>query len=478
MIACEKLASTRAQHYLENAKKLYDAGDYKNAIKECDNALTFTPSSFDALSLKGMSYYQVADYENSIVWLQSAAKQKPEDKQLKRLLIDSFMKTGKYFGAINEIELLLRDDPQNEDLIFLYYYTHIKTRIDSFVGKAQNALKQLIEQNCKDLRIYCLAAELEILKENFSEAEKLLLQHYTPEAIWQNTMLLLADAYIARKDYKKTIEIYHAIIEKAEDKKTLYKKLAEALFRNKQYTYAAEVLKTLHEQDPDDTMVRQKFIDCLIASKHYDSAEHIIDSAIQKLPDDADLIKAKISVLMEKGDLNTALKVAQTKMALYPKESLFYRELKNKIAEIYFLQGNNDEATKIIKEILKEYPTDMYARFTYCKIKLKNSTSIALIGELRQLINENPNNAEYYYYLGLAHQKRQETVMADKAFRGALEKDPGHRGALLALAEINFKAGSFNIIEKDIQNYFKIHPDDKETLRILNSMKETRPGST
>lgn len=478
--ACEKITSLRAQHYFNQAKKYYEEKNYSKAMEACDYALTFDPTLLDALTLKGMIYYQTGSYKNSLEWIRKAVTQKPDDRQLRMILIDALLKAERYEGAINQVLFLLKNSPEDPELIFLYYYAHIKSRNDTLIGKVRNELQTIIMKGCDDPRIHCLVADLEILKGDLSRAKTILLDHYTTHPVWRDTMLRLADIFCSYRDYANVVEIYNKVAEKAEDKKAVMEQLVDVLLKNRQFATAEDILRELYDRYPDDTSVQQKLIECLRATKKFDEAVAIIDSLDKKYSDDIDLKKTKIQILIEKKDLDAALTLTQSVIKEIDSDSPLYIDFKNKIAEIFFLLEKYEDSKKHIREILQIYPKDAQARFLLCKIDFQTSSSvsIALVGELRQLINENPGNADYYYYLGLVHQKRNEEVMADKAFREALEKDPGHKGALLALAEKNFKLGSYNIVDKDIQNYFKIHPDDNETLRILNNMRGMKPGPT
>gem|GEM_PF-2493386 len=469
--ACEKLATMRAHHYFNNAKKLYEAGDYRNALEECDNALTFDPNFIDAVYLKGMIYYRTASYKSSIEWLRKAVLQKTDDQELRRALIDALLKAERYPGAINNIKILLDQNPTDPELLFMYYYAHIRSRDDNLIGKAQEKLTELVNQNYEDPRIYCLVAELAILKGDHAQAQELLKRFYTPHEIWENTMILLADSFARAGDYNKVLEIYDDAIQKSNKKRMLQDRLTKILLLNRQYKLTVQFLSPLYAQYPNDREILFNLITCFASLKKFEEAQHIIDTALKAYPDDLDLKRKKIEILIYENKLDDAMSITMATMSSCPQKSPEYIEFKNKVAEIYFLRGKFDEAKAQAQEIFMLSPKDIQARFLLCKIELQESANISVVGELRQLINENPNNAEYYYYLGLAHRKRKENVMAEKAFREALQKNPGHQGALIALAKIYYPQGSFNILEKDIQEYFKIYPEDNETMQLLNKIK-------
>lgn len=473
IISCEKITKIRAQHYYNNAKKFYDEGKYLEATEACDNALTFDPLMYDALYLRAMVYYQAGGYKESLDWFRKALQQQPDNIPLRMLFADAAIKAEKYLAAIKQYMFLVEKEPGNQEFLFLLQYARVKSRDDVAIGRAQNELAQLIQQNYNDPRIYCLAAELAILRNELPEAESLLAQHYTSHPIWTETMLLLADNYASSKNFDKVSDLYKNIIEKTDDKKTLQERLADILLFNKQYDSAEPVLWDLNEHYPDDMNVCIKLFECLKALKKFDAAERIISLAIDKHPDDFNLKKKKIELFIQKTDYDNALAEAKRILGtIVEKRSPKYLEIKNLIGDIYFNAGNLIEAQKCAEDVLVLQPNDTQARFTLCRIKIQTSAGLSLIGELRQLIGESPRNPEFYYYLGIAHKKRNEMVMAEKAFRESLAIDPSHKEALIALGELYFQQGAFSNLETSIREYRKFKPDDNETMQMLEAIKK------
>ena len=461
----------RAQHYYNSAKKLYETGNYPEALKECDNALTFDPLFYDAIYLRGTILYRAGTYKDATEWLKKVCQIQPDNTQLRLLVTDAAMKAGKYGVAVNQLKILLEKEPGNQELLFLLRYAQIKSRNDTEVGKAIKEIERLIGQDHDDPRIYCLAAELAILRNDLTEAEMLLAKHYTPHMIWSETMLMLADSYIAANNFHKVIELYKSLIEKTDEKKPLQTRLSDILLNNKKFTIAEPVLRDMTGQYPDDTDLQIKLFTCLKALKQYDDAERIISDTISKQPDNFDFIKKKIELFIQKTDYAKATAEAAHLLKKIDKTSPQHLDIKNLMADIYFYSGNYSAAAKCAEEVLMLNPNNTHARFNLCRIKMQTSASIEVIGELRQIINENPRDSELYYYLGLAHSKRNELVMAEKAFLESMKIDPANKEALIALGELYFQQGAFSSLEPIVREYEKINPDDNETRQILAAIK-------
>lgn len=84
--------------------------------------------------------------------------------------------------------------------------------------------------------------------------------------------LLLADLYVARKAYKKAQPLYLAYLEKHPGNHVVRLKLAEMLSWDKQYGASLKEYRQLLAALPDDIQIRRKYAFVLMWTKKYDEA--------------------------------------------------------------------------------------------------------------------------------------------------------------------------------------------------------------
>ncbi|MEI6127496.1 MAG: hypothetical protein WCQ99_13195, partial [Pseudomonadota bacterium] len=341
-------------------------------------------------------------------------------------------------------------------------------------------LAAIMQQGCDDPRIYCLEAETKILRGDLSGAEAMLAQHKTSHAIWLATMKMLAGEYEQQQNIKKTIELYESIIDSMEDKHPIQKELVGVLLKNKKIAEAEQFLRDMLRIYPDDLQDRLNLVACLTSRDNLEEADRIIAAEIKKDPENFMLRKALIELYAKKGVFDKTIEVAQGMLPALTSNPLQCLEMKNIIADIYFKNSSYEESKSYSKDILATDPKNIQARFNLCRItiqKSKEPVSLETIGDLRLLINDNPAEPDYYYYLSIAHKTRGENIMAEKALCDALNRMPDHKESLLSLADMYVPQGMFSSIKKRLEDYLKLKPDDAEIISLLERVQNKTKGA-
>jgi len=479
LVSCDKIAKQRARHYFENGKKLYDTREYIKAKQNFDIALIFDPTFFEAFYWRGMAYYRQGAFAEAYENLSKASMQRPEDMQLRFQAVDAAIKCRQYGKAIVDLEAILGTDKSNKEALFLKLYCQIKIKRPRPLGLAKNGIREAIEKGTDDPRIYCLDAQFKIVENSLAEAEVLLAEHYSSHQVWCETMKLLAEAYIKKLDFEMMKKTYDTMLSKAEgneDKYLLQTEFAALLMQNNQLEAAGDVLRAMIQYHPGGIRDKINLLNCLIVLGKLSEAEQITSEETKKNPDNFDFKKIAIRISLKKVGIEKTMEVAKKILSSLQENSPQYIELKNIIADICFSSEKLEESKMYSQEVLAVQPNNAEAKFNLCRIALRNKSSIAVIGDLRRLINENPGNAEYSYYLGLAHKARGEDILAQTALQDALAKSPGHKHALISLSDIYRERGIYKELERYVGNYLKLNPNDEEVKSLLQKAKQRPPS--
>ena len=153
-----------------------------------------------------------------------------------------------------------------------------------------------------------------------------------------------------------------------------------------------------------------------------------------------------------------------------------YVELQNMMALLYFDNGDFDMAATIAKEVMRQSKSNRDARFMLCKINLIQGDLYRVIGELRLLIRENPNIAEFHYCLGLVHEIRDETILAEQEFRDALNISSNYRDALKKWLAVYPMQGALSEVENRISQYLKSNPTDQDIIVLRDEILKKKEG--
>jgi tetratricopeptide (TPR) repeat protein len=475
VVNCSRIIEQRKHYYYDKGMKLFNNGDYINAAIEFGKALQIDQYYFDALYMKGMSHYSVGDYATALPSFQKALEERQEDIPLKIKIAECWINTynavarriyARLLDYFNSVILPLADKNRDARIMLLRFYL-----VENKLNEAEKIIERFILDGEKAADFYVVLVQFNLKKNRMSEVEDIALKHFSCTPDWLKTMQQVVDQFKSVGNYDALEKIYVKIIEQAKDKLPYQKALAEQYRLKKEGEKEDKLLQTMLKDYPDILQVKSDFVNFLMHYNRKGEAESFLNDEIHKQPTNIQLKKMRIDLLVQAEQMQKAYQQTEEMLRSIPRDTKDYIEFQNMLADISFKNGEYGKAKIIVEEILSKYPRDRDARFSLCKIYLQEGKALPAIGELRQLVSENPTVAEFSYNLGLAHEMRGETDLAKKAFGAALDNSPGYKDALKKWIALSSKGDSLGEEEKKIKNYLDIHPDDKE-IKILQQSNQ------
>ena len=136
--------------------------------------------------------------------------------------------------------------------------------------------------------------------------------------------------------------------------------------------------------------------------KMYDDARYHLVKSVRDNNGNVDAKQLLVKVEETTRNYSSAICYVNELLEVNP----YWKGLWRKKIELYRKQGNNDEADRLLKRICKIYPNDQqlqkdlsyYTEQKYINEKRKGNKGAA-IESLRELVNANPYNEEYYLTL-------------------------------------------------------------------------------
>jgi tetratricopeptide (TPR) repeat protein len=430
--------------------------------------------------MRGMSYYAMEDYVAALPFFQIAQEARQEDIQLKLKIGECMFQNrdarggGKrlmYRNYFNSTILSLADKNRDARILMLKYYVAEKKLKD-----AEEILSHFSEEEKKDSNFYEALAQYYLKKDKMTEAEDIAVKHFSATSDWMKTMQQIVDRLRSAGNYEALEKIYVKIIEQAEDKLPYQKALAELYRLRGEGEKEGRLLGTMMKDYPDMIEVKRDYINFLNHYNRQGQAESFISAELNKRPKNIELQKLLIDSYVKTGQMQKAFQTVEKIIATIPEEDKRYFAFRNVLADLNFRSGEYGKSKKIVEEILHKHRLNRDARFLLCKIYLQEGDTLSAIGELRQLISENPAVAEFSYNLGLAHEMRGETILAEKAFRRALDVAPDYKDALLKWIAVYPKEGSLSEAELKIKKYLDLHPEDTEIKALQQTIQEQKTG--
>jgi tetratricopeptide (TPR) repeat protein len=103
-----------------------------------------------------------------------------------------------------------------------------------------------------------------------------ILEQVPPKDITGDTKVLMADLFVAQKDYAKAEPLYKAYLESHAEDQAVRLKLAEMLSWQRKYDASLAEFRKILEARPDDIQVRRRYAFVLIwAGKHAEAAAEL-----------------------------------------------------------------------------------------------------------------------------------------------------------------------------------------------------------
>jgi len=466
MTGCEQIKDYRMKAYYEKAQNLYEAKDYRAALKEVEFALEFNPDYVDAIALKGMCQYELKNYEDAAVTLEQVLLIDAARDDLALMTAESFYKAGRFGRALGRTTALLEKDPDNAAARYLDARIRLRSRFIQNWSGVDTVLQSLLGAEEYTHRAYALLAEFYILNDDIVRAEVVLNEHAHLNEDWLVVMRMLAEKYNTRGDHLAAARIYQKILElkpnSTEDADMLLSILRTAGLRDEE----RQLLEDLVAADTQQIRYQIRLIDFYIYCGLFSEAEQHIHAGLQQDAGFVDFSRCLVNVYEKTNRFAEAISVVKNVLGRVGDDAILQVEFMNILARLYYMNDNPALAKVVVRWVLGFDRNNHAARFLLARIALDEGRTLLAIAELRGLGSEDTENPDYDYYTGLAHMARNEYSNAEQSFKEALKKQPSYKQALLKLVEIYFTRGFLLDVERVVNAFLAVRPDDPDVLAV------------
>jgi len=469
LTGCEQIKTYRMKAYYEKAQNLYEAQDYRAALKELQYALVFNPDYDDAVILKAMCQYELKDYGAAASSFEYGALLRGLSGDLLMKAADARMQEGQFVLARDLSERILAKSPENAAALYINAKSRIRSRKIHLWRKALDFLEPLLAADDYKDEAFALLAELAIVNDNLAEAESILIEHAQPNDDWFFAMRVLAEKYESRGDYQSAARMYRKILELQPDSTADADLLLAVLRRANNIDEERQMLESLiAAAADDDQQIRYtlKLIDFYIYCGRLEEAERHIRVGLQRDEGFLEFSRYLIEVYEITNRNAEAIEVAKKVLSRVADASNLQVEFMNILARLYYMHDNPELAKFVIRWVFSIDRNSHAARFLHSRIALDEGRTLLAIAELRSLGSEDTDNPAYDYYLGLAHMERAEYNIAQQSFKEALQKQPSYKPALLKIAELYFDRGFFLDVERMVNEFLAVSPGDPDVLAL------------
>ncbi len=471
-------AEQRKAKYLERGKEYIAQENYDKAIVELKNVIQIDPKHAEAYYLVGQAEEKKQNMRQAFGNYSKAAELNPGYIEPRYRLGYIYFATGQDDKASSMADEILKIQPNNPSGKTLH--AALMARKGDTKGAARE-MEKVVAEAPTQLDAVDLLASIYAKEGSFDKAMEVLSKGV--EANPKNIPLRAQYARMLaeRKDFPKAEKALQEIIALLPEK--LEPRLSLALFYS-QTNQADKAEKTLREAiqaNPDDGLRYIVLADFMIGQKKPDRAKEELIAAIKAKP--------------KLGNVRLALAKLYEQTGEYDKATQVYRDLieasgdkpdgltaRNRLSNLMMNEGKQEEAAKLVDEVLKENPQDSEALYIKGKLALAKRDAPSAIAAFRSVLRDQPNFVDAYLSLAEAQMLDKNKDLARENLQKAVELNPKSVRAHVALAKYFADAGDFGEALKKADDALKISPDDIDALGtkvdILQARKDTKGAQT
>ncbi len=372
-----------AETHMVRAQAAQTAGDIPRGLEEIDKALTLRPDWDPAIMLKAQ-LQGVTSVEKALDTLRAYLAKHPKAREVRQQYASGLVGDHKYPEARVEFERLLKDNPDNLDVIYAVAILSLQLQdyvvaeenfrklIDSDYGEANTArmyLGQIAEERKQfdsALSLYGLVtqgdqylpAQLRIAQVlsrlgKLDEGRRHLRQAQVSSAE-DRMQLLVAEAQLLREagQVQAAYDLLDSRLKAQPDQPDLLYETALLAERLGHLDILEARLRRLIEIKPDHAHAYNALGYTFAEhNQRLNEAQQLVAKALQLAPDDPFILDSMGWVQFRMGDNQAALGSLQRAFMLRPDP-----EIAAHLGEVLWVMGRRDDAKKTLGDAVKSYP--------------------------------------------------------------------------------------------------------------------------
>ena len=413
----------RKEKYLEKGKAYLLEKNYDKARIELKNVLQIDPKFAEAYYILGTIDEEKKELRKAVGDYKKAIELDPKHigAKVKLARIYAIAGTKELFSEaqklIAQVEL---EDSDNVEAALVAATLEYKT------GSKLKAIKEIEDLVAKNVNLVDginLLSTIYISREQDDKAIELLTKGAVDN---KNDVLIrtsLARLLLKKKDLVGSEKYLKQAIEIEPD--TYFLKVALSTFyaNSDQIKKAEKVLKEAILKDPKEPLRHLMLVDLLSSRDSVQKAEDVLNKAIQDHPDLYELKFSKVK-LYEK--LNKRAKAKETLEQIISEKEYEVEGVnaRNHLARLLLDEKDIKGAKKYADQVIAEYPNNNDALLIISRLAMADNEAVTAINGLRIVVKNEPKNAGAAYLLAQAYELNNESSLAERTLKDAIEANP------------------------------------------------------
>ena len=362
LAGCARDPQVAKRKHLDRGDSYFQAGKYREAAIEYQNALQIDPRFAQAHYELAQCHLKLANWQQAYQELMRTVSLQPENSKAQLNLGSLFLAGGRFLDARFRAETVLKDDQRNPEALVLL------SRADAGLNdltKALSEAQKAAEMDPNRAASYMNVAWIEEKKQDLPAAERDLQKAISTDPKFLAAMIALGNLYE----------------------------------RQKRWTEAEREFQAAIGLEPQNIMPRAGLAGLYLMQGQKSSAQQVLQESKEALKDNPAGYRMLGDFYITQGEPDKAVEEFASLHAEHPKDLLVTKTY----AQLLILRNRLDEATKLNDTILKTSASDTDALILRGQIMTRQGHPSDAIHVLEKAVKDAPNNAIAHYYLGVAY---------------------------------------------------------------------------
>lgn len=455
-------AEERKAKYMERGKSYFEEKNYEKATVEFKNVLQIDPKTAAPYYYLGRMAEQEQNWRKAFGNYSKAVELDPE-------LLDARIHLGRFYvlggeldKAEEEASAVLAREAGNAGALTLKASIHYK---NGKIEEAAEILRGVLAVAPGDEPAAVLLAGILGKQDKADESLKVLESASAANPESAVLRLNLAGRYIDRSEDDKAEAILAGLINDYPEVLNYRVMLASYYVRKNLDEKAESVLRKTIADAPDDIQRYLLLVNFYKDRKGIEPALAELEVMRKAKPELPDLVFLQAALYVESDQAGKAEDLYRGLIGKFGVEPEGLRA-RTSIATLRANEGKNDEAVKLLDEVLAENAQDKDALMLKGRLQLRGKQFTEAITTFRSLLKDQPDSAEVMMLLASAHQGNGEPALASELLSRAVQAEPANVKAKLALAQSLAASGDYDNALLQTDAALKIEPENIAALRI------------
>ena len=438
--------------------------------------------------MKAQSARRNGELDKAILLMRQAIENDEESLYLRRELATLYLQNKEDLLAVEVLEDVLDRDP--DDVKSLIIYGGVQ-QVRKENEAAQQAYERVLQLDQNNDRVYSLLASLYLAQNDTENAERVLsemLTHfpdsYAGHFMMGRTHMAREDADAAEKYFKKAIELAPDRMDPKFELLNLYRlqgdasaarKLSEDILaqdpdnihasmelalhyaKNGQKADSDRILERLGQRSQTEFEIIVSVVRLYLDPKRYEDAEIIVRGMLIGAPGSSEINHLA-------GITYYGLEQNESAISHFRKvkpNTRFYDDAVVHVAFLLHEEEKTAEATEYLQTIVEENPDNGEFNYYLGTMYEESEAYDQSLKYLQNAVDIDQENVKYHFRLGVVHDKAGDKEASISSMRRVIELDPKHANALNYLGYTYADLGrNLDEAERLIKEALKYKPDD------------------